>query len=124
MLGGLFAAPIAWSLQLLVSYGLTGDRCRTASSPGLSSGSSAVLQAVIGVIAVVVCALALLSAWRVWRMTREEGPGRHHEALTAGHGRTRFLGLCGIIASLTFLAASVFELIVPFLVSPCALPFL
>jgi hypothetical protein len=121
---GLFGAPVAWSLQLLVAYVLVGDRCSGSfAGPTADYGFTGWIVAGVGVLAILACVGALLASWRIWRLTREEGPGRHHEALTAGHGRTRFLGLSGIIASLIFLAAAVFELIVPFLVPPCALPF-
>jgi hypothetical protein len=114
---GLFAAPAAWLLQLLVSYVLNGDRCDAAQSP------HALLLAVIGVVAVATTILGLWAAHRTWLLTREEGPGDHHEGLTTGAGRTRFLGLGGIVSSSIFVIGAAFALLVPFLVSPCIVPF-
>jgi hypothetical protein len=116
VVAGLFIAPAAWALQLLVSYGLNGDAC--GGSKSWESGRSP-LDVAIGVIAVVACLLGLCAAHRTWRLTRHEGPGDHHEGLTAGLGRTRFLALCGIVGSSIFSVASIFELLVPFLVVPC-----
>jgi len=117
VVAGLFTAPAAWSLLLLVSYGLNGDAC--GASTGLQGGGRSPLELAIGLIAVVACLLGLRAAHRTWRLTRHEGPGDHHEGLTAGLGRTRFLALCGIVGSSIFSVASVFELLVPFLVVPC-----
>jgi hypothetical protein len=122
VLAGLFAAPLAWSLQLLVSYGLNGDAC---SEGGIVAHTSTLKFGVLlsgGILAILLCCAGLLAAFRTWRLTRDEGPGDHHEGLTAGAGRTRFLGLCGMIAGSIFLIASLCELLVPFLVSPCIQP--
>lgn len=121
---GLFAAPAAWGVQLLVSYLLNGDSCRIAPPlHAVSFGPKSTLLAMIGVVAVASCLLGLWAAHVTWRLTRKEGLGDHHEGLTAGAGRTRFLGLCGIVVSWIFLIGAAFALLVPFLVSPCAVPF-
>jgi hypothetical protein len=114
---GLFAAPAAWLLQLLISYVLNGDRCDAGQGP------HALLLAVIGIVAVATTILGLWAAHRTWRLTREEGPGDHHEGLTTGTGRTRFLGLGGIVSSSIFVIGAAFALLVPFLVSPCVVLF-
>ncbi len=122
---GLFAAPVAWLLQLLVSYGLNGDLCRSGAAIGAQGPvARSVLLAIIGIFAVAICLLGLVSAFRTWRLTRREAPGDHHAALTAGVGRTRFLGLSGMVAGCIFLIATLFALLIPFLISPCAMPFL
>lgn len=118
VLTGLFGAPLAWLAQLLASYGLNGDTCTPGAPP--PDVASSILLAVIGIIAVPIALFALWAAWRTWRRTRGEAEGDHHKALTAGVGRTRFLGLCGMVASAIFLAAALFELLVPLLQSPCA----
>lgn len=123
LLSALFAAPIAWGLQLLVSYAVIDDRCSVASAPVQGAdGATVLVLGVISVLAIAISLGGLGSALRIWHLTREEGSGRHHETLTSGYGRTRFLGLCGIVGSLTFLAAAIFEFLVPLLVSPCASP--
>lgn len=116
---GLFAAPGAWTLQLLVSYVLNGDKCTAGRSGALPIEPTAMLLAVIGIVAVATAFLGLWAAHRTWRLTRQEGPGDHHEGLTTGTGRTRFLGLSGIVSSSIFIIGAAFALLVPFLVSPC-----
>jgi hypothetical protein len=118
---GLFAAPTAWSLQLLVAYLVNGDQCGVPllSPDGNAAGPSIVVVGA-GVLALVVCLGGLWAAFRTWRLTRNEGPGDRDAALTAGVGRTRFLGLCGLVAGGIFLAATGFALLVPFLVTSCA----
>jgi hypothetical protein len=115
VLTGLFLAPTAWSLQLLVSYTLNGDRCTL-----LHPGPRVAVLALIVVVALAACGFGLFAAVRTWRLTQEEAHGDHHAALSAGTGRTRFLGLCGIIASSIFLAGVVFAFLIPLMVSPCA----
>ncbi|MEO8242926.1 MAG: hypothetical protein ABI832_11460 [bacterium] len=121
---GLFAAPAAWSAQLIASYGLVGDRCGVGL---LQSGGPVdhvdITVAAVGVLAVVIGLAGWIAAYRVWQITRNEAPGDQHQALTAGAGRTRFLGLCGMIASTIFVAATLFALLVPYLVTPCSAPF-
>jgi hypothetical protein len=120
VISGLFAAPAAWSLQLLVSYGLNGDLCSADPATGpVPFGPKAVLLAAIGIVAVAFCVFGFWAAYRTWRLTREEKPGDHHEGLTAGGGRTRFLGLSGMVAAAIFIIAATFALLVPFLESPC-----
>jgi hypothetical protein len=112
-------------LQLMISYVVIGDRCRVGSALGaLGFGPKAIALECVGFGAVVVCVLGLWAAHRTWRLAREEGPGDHHEGLTAGVGRTRFLGLCGIVASSIFVVGAAFEFTVPILVLPCSVPFL
>jgi len=119
LITGLFAAPTGWGLQLLVSYGLEGDICHP--SPPL--GGRTLALALIGIAAVIVCLVGVWSGYRTWRLTRGEAGGDHHDALTAGVGRTRFLGLGGMIAAIIFAVGSMFGLLVPLLESPCAVPF-
>jgi hypothetical protein len=115
---GLVLAPAAWFLQLNASFLLGAARC-----PGAPLGPPAAIThaatVAAGIAAAVLAVLALASAARVWSQTRTEAPGDHHAALTAGHGRTRFLGLAGIIISCIFLVAVGFSLFVPWMVRAC-----
>jgi hypothetical protein len=125
VIAGLFAAPMAWMAQLLISYGLDGDSCRANSGlPIIPPWGSSIWLALIGIIAIAVCGFGFWSAHRTWRLTRGEGAGDHHQGLTAGAGRTRFLGLGGMIAASIFIVGSAFALLVPLLESPCVIPFL
>lgn len=124
VLAGLFAAPASWFLQLLLCYVVNGDRCRAGRLPsGVFQEFIPVIATMVTSLATAVCLAGLFAAYRIWQLTRNEAPGGHHQALTAGAGRTRFLGLCGMIASIIFLFATLFALLVPSLVSPCTVSF-
>jgi len=121
VLAGLFAAPIAWSIQLLVTYGFNGDAFCAAEAQETPLSSKGMIIMIIGIVAIAACVFGFWAAHRTWSLTRKEKPGDHHVGLSVGTGRTRFLGLSGIVASVVFLLASIFELLVPFLESPCVL---
>jgi hypothetical protein len=115
---GLVLAPAAWFLQLNASFLLGASRCPGAPpGPPAAIAHAAIIAA--GAVAAVLAVLALAAAARVWSQTRTEGPGDHHAALTSGHGRTRFLGLAGIIVSCIFLIAVSFSMFVPWMVRAC-----
>ena len=116
VLAGLVVAPAAWFLQLNASFVLGEAGCSGFGPPATFVH---LFLVVIGVLAVLLALAALGSAIRAWKKTSREGPGDHHAALTSGHGRTRFLGLAGIIVSCIFLAAVGFALFVPLLVPSC-----
>ena len=115
---GLVVAPAAWFLQLNASFLLGAAHCPGAP-PGPPAAITHAAIVAAGIAAAVLAVLALLSAARVWARTRAEGPGDHHAALTTGHGRTRFLGLAGLIVSCIFLVAVGFSLFVPWMVRAC-----
>jgi len=120
VLSGLFAAPSSWAVQLLVSYLLTGDRCHDVAEQGQAAFTLAnAAVAILGALAITGCGLGFWAAYRTWQRTREEAPGDHHEGLSGGRGRTRFLGLCGMTSGVIFLVASIVELLVPMFESAC-----
>ncbi|MDQ2802823.1 MAG: hypothetical protein M3Y41_09110, partial [Pseudomonadota bacterium] len=59
-------------------------------------------------------------AWRIWRETRGERPGKTASLLEVGEGRTRFLALVGILMGLGFAIAIVFDTVVLLVVPLCA----
>jgi len=115
---GLVLAPAAWFLQLNTSFLLGAARC-PGGPPGPPSAITHAAIVATGIVAAVLAVLALASAARVWSRTRAEGPGDYHAALTSGHGRTRFLGLAGLIVSCIFLVAVGFSMVVPWMVRAC-----
>lgn len=115
---GLVVAPAAWFLQLNASFLLGAAHCPGAPpGPPAPIAHAAIVAA--GIAAAVLAFLALASAAKVWSRARTEGPGDYHAALTSGHGRTRFLGLAGLIVSCIFLIAVAFLLFVPWMVRGC-----
>lgn len=117
VLVGLVLAPAAWFLQLNSSYLLGTVGCSDGVPPATPFAHVTIVAA--GLFAAVLALSALASAVRAWTLTRSEGPGDQHSALTAGHGRTRFLALAGFIVSSIFLVAVSFSLFVPLLVHAC-----
>jgi heme/copper-type cytochrome/quinol oxidase subunit 2 len=118
---GLFGAPLAWSAQLLLNYGLVAHACFPASIPRTAPMFDAlwVVVLIASLAAAIVAVLALSTAIRGWRRTREEHPGGHEALLERGEGRTRFMAIAGILLSTIFLFGIVMNTLPLFLVSPC-----
>ena len=119
---GLLAAPAAWALHLLVSYALSSFACFpkgeavrapiwTALRPLLWS---------IDIVAIAIGIVAGLVAWRSWQRSQQEARGGAHTLIDAGEGRTRFLALCGMLASGGFLLALAFASVGLIVVPACA----
>ncbi len=120
---GTFGGPAAWIIQLVVNYGLASYTCyprgapRTSVVPGWGGIWGGLLA--LNLIAIVVALAAAWAAWRIWQATRHEDPGASGEVLEAGEGRTRFLGLVGIMTGLGFFLATVFDTVALFVVPQC-----
>jgi hypothetical protein len=115
---GLIVAPAAWFLQLNASYLLGTSHCNDAPAV-VPPDVAYALIVMAGIGAAVLALLGLWATIRTWNLTREEGPGGHADALSSGHGRTRFLALAGFIVSSIFVIAIGFSLIIPILEHTC-----
>jgi hypothetical protein len=107
---GIFAAPIAWNLQLLVATAFSGHLCYPDQSqlgPQVGAHLSWVL-ALIDVLGIMVALVALGVAIGNWRRVRQEKGGSGRHLLDEGEGRTRFMAMLGIVNSLLFLVALIF----------------
>jgi hypothetical protein len=118
---GLFGAPAAWSVQLMLNYALVAHACFPAMSPRATPlyGALWVVQLVASIAAALVAVLAGITALRGWRRSREEHHGGHEVLLERGEGRTRFMVVSGIMLSTIFLFGIVMSALPLFLVSPC-----
>lgn len=127
---GLFGGPVAWSIQTLVNLPVASHGCYPALAP-LAAPITGVRGIAFGVslLALVVCVAAAAVSFRSWLRLRGEhqqgtGRGSAHTPAAAlaetGEGRTRFMALCGVLTSLTFLVASLMHTAAIFLVLPCA----
>jgi hypothetical protein len=118
----LFAAPIAWATHLLVSYALTASACFPHGTPIHGPLWPALWPVLWGidVVAIAIGLVAAAIAWRNWRGTRAEAQGSAHTLLEAGEGRTRFLALCGLLASGGFVLALAFASVGLLVVPACA----
>ena len=126
---GLVAGPAAWSVQTLVNLPVSSHFCFPRLEP-LSSPQIGVRGStfVVSIAALIVCLTAVAVSTRTWLRTRGEhheasGKGSAHQPATAlletGEGRTRFMALSGMLASTTFLIASLVHTAAIFLVFPC-----
>jgi hypothetical protein len=112
LLFGLVAAPFAWSLAELFSYGIVSYTCRMKTSgqdQTLSYGGSWWLWVVF-----IVCLAIAIAGSAVaignWRKTRREKGGSGHHLLELGEGRSRFIAMCSMLTSIGFLIGFVFLL--------------
>lgn len=113
---GLFAAPIVWAGNLMVTYGLGSHACYPAGRPlaraidGFGFAWPLILACYL--VALAVAAIAFFVAFRNWRLTGAESAGRVHHLVEIGEGRTRFLGVIGMAFSVLFFGAILFGAIV------------
>jgi hypothetical protein len=107
LLFGCSAAPLCWLGQMMLDYGITAYACYPGDHPlGPSAGSGLVLPLLLfDLIALAGCAAGAFVSWRIW--------AQHHA------GRNHFLALWGVMSSLWFFAAILFNAIVSVTVTPC-----
>ena len=107
---GLCAAPLAWSLQLLLNVSSASHACFPKDVPLLTPEwpSLHLVVLVIDLVALAVCLVAGLVAWRSWLKTNHEKPGSGHHVLESGDGRTRFMAMAGMMTSGLFFVAIAF----------------
>jgi uncharacterized membrane protein YeiB len=118
---GLFGAPLAWSIQILVGYPFDAHGCFPKMRP-LAAPSFAWLwgfQLVVGIVCFAISVAAGVVAWRAWHSTQEERGGGHERLLEVGEGRTRFMAFSGVLVSALFALGVVLNLIPIFLVPAC-----
>jgi hypothetical protein len=111
LLLALLAAPVAWSLHLLLNYGFTSHYC----FPGLTLHGPAGLgwlwpvTIAIDLIAIAICVLAALLSYRNWREAPRVLPV--DAEVETGEGRSRFLALWGMMTSALLAAAIIFDFV-------------
>jgi hypothetical protein len=117
----LFAAPAIWLLVSSVGYGVASEACYPGDTPLLRPAFGPVNAIGLGLllVTVTVSLAGVVVAWRIWARTREEHRGNHEHLMEIGEGRTRFLALCGLLASALFALATLFELSALLILPPC-----
>jgi len=111
----LFGAAMAWSLQLAAGASLGGIVCGAGDGPdriSLADATSAHgLLTAINAGALVVALAAMWAAYTTLRHTGHLQDGSTADLLDAGEGRTRFLAIWAVFASLLFVLAVAFNTI-------------
>ena len=107
LLFGACAAPLAWLGQMMLDYGVTAHACYPADHPvGMASTESLFTVLIISdLIALTLCAAGAWVSWSHWRHGLQ--------------GRNRFLALWGLMSSVWFFAAILFNAIASVAVPPC-----
>jgi hypothetical protein len=118
---GVFGAPVAWSVQTLVSYGLASYSCFPTLAPRTEPLYAGVwwILLFVGLAALAIEIAGIRVSLNSWRLVRSEAGGGHHHALESGEGLTRFMALAGIMSATLILLVSLVHLAALFLVPPC-----
>jgi hypothetical protein len=110
LLFGAAAAPLAWLGHMMLGYGVTAYVCYPGDHPVTLASNTPLFAALLTFdgLALGLCVAGALVSWRIWGRVR----GRQ--------GRNRFLALWGLMSSLWFLAAILFNVIASVMVPLCA----
>jgi ABC-type nickel/cobalt efflux system permease component RcnA len=109
---GILAAPLAWSAQELLSYGLVERLCRereTGAALRLAAGSAPVFL----LISAATLAIALAGAWLAWRNWRKLRDIRRDSNLSPREihaERSRFMARVALICNAGALCAFAFSI--------------
>lgn len=103
---GVLAGPVAWLLNLLLSYLLTDWSC--------NHGHAVVIH-LVNVVTLLAALAGTVVAWSAWRMAE---PSKSTGAAPPP-GRVRFMALAGLILGIVFALAIVAQAIPPFILGPC-----
>lgn len=113
---GLFASPIAWAGNLMVTYALAAHACYPGQNPhGTATaefGFAWPLMLACYLVTLALCAAAGYVSFRTWAATGRESAGDVFDVFNKGHGRTRYLGAIGICFAALFFAATLVGVII------------
>jgi len=106
LLFGVGAAPLFWAGQVMLAYGVTAYACYPGDHPVAlaDAGGLRLILLLFDGIALAGGGAGALVSWRLWRHVKQE--------------RNRFLALWGLMSSLGFLAAILFNVIASLIVPP------
>jgi hypothetical protein len=118
---GIGAAPILWALHVALNFAVASHSCFPGSTTDGNSNWTPmwIILLLSDIVTIAVGLTGGSLAWRAWRGTRHEQEGGQHHLLEAGEGRTRFLALCGMLASFGFAVAILFDVPALFIVRSC-----
>lgn len=108
LLFGCAAAPLAWLGHVVLAYGVTAYVCYPADHPvAVSTNWLFVSLIAFDLMSLVISLAGAQVSWRIWTRVR------------SGEGRNRFLALWGLMSSLWFFVAILFNVIASLVVPPC-----
>jgi hypothetical protein len=115
------APPLAWSLHLIFNYALASHSCFPDGAPLVSylAGIRPLLVAA-DVAGLAVSVVATFLGYRIWRATRQEMAEPAPPMIETGEGRTRFLGIWGVLIGLGFVLAIVFDSVALWILPICS----
>lgn len=118
---GLFGAPAAWSIQLLVNYPLAAHSCYPRNVPLSAPTFGGLWTALIAVNVLMLLATVAAGAAAaiIWRQARDR-PSGTHAPLESDAGRVRFMGYAGMLVSGLFLLAVLMSALPLFIVPVCS----
>jgi hypothetical protein len=118
---GNVAAPVFWIGQIFVGYGVTSWACYGSDHPTTIASVSALRTAlyVTDAVAIVAALAGAMVSFLCWRTVRNPGADTRFAAKVA-ESRMRFMALWGMLSSLWFLGAIVFNAIASATVRLCA----
>jgi hypothetical protein len=122
---GMFGAgipPIFWIGQQMLGYGVTAIVCYGLDHPTPTSATGALHSALVvfDVIALLACVAGAILSYTVFRSASHEYTEKGLDVTTAVEGRVHFLGIWGLLSSLWFFGAILFNTIVSLGVPLCA----
>jgi len=110
---GACAAPIFWIGQLVLGYWVSAEACYGSDHPGaaMAAGSLRSLLVAFDAVAILAALAGGAASYAVFHTARADA--------STVESRTRFLAIWGLLSSLWFLAAIVFNTIVSLGVPSC-----
>jgi hypothetical protein len=106
---GIAAAPIFWLGQLMLGYGVSAVACYGSDHPTVIASGASLRAALVLFDAVAI--VAAVAGLAVSSMCLRALGGEGENARATGESRARFMALWGVLSSLWFLAAIVFNAI-------------
>ena len=113
---GLFAPPIVWAGNLMVTYALAVHACYPGPEPldDVIQGFGFAWPLMLGcyLLTLIICSAAGAVSYRTWTITGRETEGHVHHLMEKGEGRTRYLALIGISFSVLFFSVTLIGVII------------
>lgn len=123
LLAALAAGPTGWIFQLVAGYAVASTGCARLRAAGAASVAALSREPGLLIAINLVCLSVILAGGifcRVaWSRVSDEKGGGPEATLTIGEGRTRFVAVCGMLSSVVFTLAVLFNTVEPLLVGGC-----